>query len=293
MKRSYFKLPNSVVTDKKLSYSARHIAAVLYSRQNAKGECRKSLEQLCTISSYSMATVVKAIRELVAQGYLTVQKSYRYRETLGRVGCDRNTYCMNPEKMKGSYTLVARESLQNELKESAMVIYLYLLTAAGKRNRAWPSIRMIADAVGAAQSTICEALKRFKAMSGIIVENCIKRNRVFASNSYFLNVQRVKCTLLQKGNGKIEPSSEGHHIINTEIVKYPLINKEQSYYLDNESYKLGKKDIRQARKKEGSGFLSRLISHAAGLLHRLTGLFVPRDVTNTKGEVRPFEENQA
>lgn len=288
MKKSYFKLPNCVVTDKTLSYSARHIAAVLYSRRNTKGECSKSLEQLCKISSYSLTTVVKAIRELVDRGYLTVQKSYRYRETLGRVGCGRNTYCMNPEKLKGNYTLVDRQSLQNGLKESAMTVYLYLLTTAGKRNRAWPSIRMMADAVGMAQSTICEALKRFKAMSGIIVENCIKRNGVFASNSYFLNVQRVKCTLLQKGNGGIKPSSECYHNINAEVVKYPPITEEHSYYLDNESYKLGEKDIGRAQKKR-SRFLSCLISSAAGLLHRLTGLFVARDVTDTKGEVCPLD----
>lgn len=292
MKKSYFKLPNSVVTDKTLSYSARHIAAVLYSRQNAKGECCKSLEQLCRISSYSLATVVKAIRELVDQGYLTVRKSYRYKETLGRVGCDRNTYCMNPEKMKGSYTLVTRQSLRNGLKESAMAVYLYLLTVAGKRNRAWPSIRMMADAIGAAQSTICEALKRFKAMSGIIVENCIKHNGVFASNSYFLNVQRVKCTLLQKGNGEINPSSEYYHNMNAETVKYPPITEEHSYYLDNESYKLGEREIEQERKKQGTRFFSRLISGAEGLIRRLTSFFAPQYVTDVEGKVRLFEKSQ-
>lgn len=196
MKKNTFKLPNQLIMDQRLSFSSRHIGAIFYSRRNALGVCRKSLVQLSALSGYSKVTVLKAVKELEAFGYLKITYSHTFRKEIGCVCNDRNTYHLNLKFSKG-YTLVPRTALEQPIKDSAMVMYLYLFVAAGNRNRAWPSIRKISKAIGAAASTVCRALQKLKCLQGFFVEHCRAKSGSFCANSYFVHVTRVKCALLK------------------------------------------------------------------------------------------------
>lgn len=196
MRKNTFKLPNQLILEQRLSFSSRHIGAILYSRRNALGACRKSLMQLSALSGYSKATVLKAINELETFGYLNITYSHTFRKDIGYVCNDRNTYHLNL-KFSSGYTLVPRTALEHPIKDSAMVMYLYLFVAAGNRNRTWPSIHKISDAIGAAESTVCRALQKLKCLQGFLVEHCISNNGSFCANSYFVYIQRVKCALLK------------------------------------------------------------------------------------------------
>jgi len=77
-----FKLPNQLTTDASLSFSARRLGAVLYSRRNAFGFCQKSLATLASLSKLSVTTARKVISELSDAGYID---TYRYNERLGRM----------------------------------------------------------------------------------------------------------------------------------------------------------------------------------------------------------------
>ena len=117
-----FKLPNRVVTDKKLSYSARHIAAIMYMIQEQEGSCVRGLYQLCEISSYSIVTVVKSISQLRQQGYLSVQH--------GKKG---NRNCVNSYHMQTNEwpcTDISPKVFAEGARNMRVVIYLYLLIQA-------------------------------------------------------------------------------------------------------------------------------------------------------------------
>lgn len=116
-----FKLPNRVVTDKTLDYSARHLAALLYMVQEQEEECVRSLKQLCEASSYSVATVAKGIRQLRQQGYLSVQKKRRNGKYV-------NSYHMQLDEE--ACTDISPEVLAGAAKNMRIVMYLYLLTQA-------------------------------------------------------------------------------------------------------------------------------------------------------------------
>jgi len=76
-----FKLPNQLITDASISFSARRLGAVLYSRRNAFGFCRKSsLATLASLSKLSVTTARKAISELSDAGYVAHLNTYRHND---------------------------------------------------------------------------------------------------------------------------------------------------------------------------------------------------------------------
>lgn len=116
-----FKLPNRVVTDKTLDYSARHLAALMYMIQEQEKECVRSLKQLCEVSGYSVATVTKAVRQLCQQGYLSVQKKRRKGKYV-------NAYHIRLNEE--ACTVISSKVLAGAAKNMRMVMYLYLLIQA-------------------------------------------------------------------------------------------------------------------------------------------------------------------
>ncbi len=80
-----FKLPNELILDASLSFSARRLGAVLHSCRNPFGCCRKSLDTLAALVGMSVTTARKAISELSDAGYIAHINTYRYNERLGRM----------------------------------------------------------------------------------------------------------------------------------------------------------------------------------------------------------------
>ncbi len=183
-KRSYFKCPNALLEDDRLSYSARRIGCALFAYTNALGTCRKSYEDLARISNASVPTVAEAVRSLAEYGYITFATTRRFCRAIGGVAYGKNAYSVNRNLLSGGYTLVCRSIFSFDLTDAAFVIYGAILISMGNSNRAWPSITKLQKMTGAARSTVCAGLRLLKRLSSLLVQLCLKKNGAFAANSY-------------------------------------------------------------------------------------------------------------
>lgn len=179
-----FKVPNRLILDGSLSFSARRMGAVIYGHRNALGACRKSLARLSALASCSIATARKALEELERGKYITRYRNFRYDEKLNRMVYDKYTYHCDI-RFDGGYTLIPRTLFGHELKNSTFALCLYLYLRAGNGTRAFPSLNRTSRELWMAVSTVCRALKALSLAGVILAQLCIKANRAHANNSYF------------------------------------------------------------------------------------------------------------
>lgn len=180
-----FKIPNRLINDMALSFSARRLGAYFCAVSNRLGVARKSLAMLSGLSGLSVSTVQSAIDELERGGYLTRQKTYRYDTARMRLIYDKTAYQIQ-KHLSGGFTLVPAALLRERgLASSAFVLALYLCQQGADQGRAFPSIRQMSDAIGIAKSTVCRALQQLKAVAVFLVRHCVRKNHTFAANSYF------------------------------------------------------------------------------------------------------------
>ena len=180
-----FKLPNQLILDTSLSYNARRMGAVLFAHRNALGSCRKSLAQLAGLACCSIKTARKALNELAEGGYVEACKHYRYDETKGRMVYDRYTYHCDLSFL-GGFTLIPRSLFLASIKASSFAVALYLCYQAGNKRRAFPSLRRVCKDLWMSTATVCRAVRELAQVTLFHVEHCLKANRAFACNSYFL-----------------------------------------------------------------------------------------------------------
>lgn len=178
-----FQVPNRLILAATLSASARRMGAVLYSRRNRLGACRKSQSTLAALAGCSVTTARKALGELERAGYITKTRHYKYDETKGRLVYDQYTYHCDLG-FHGGFTLVPRDLFGHTLISSAFVLCLYLYLRAGNRNRAFPSLNTICKDLWMGKATVCRALKALGAAGRIYAQHCLKTNRAFSKNSY-------------------------------------------------------------------------------------------------------------
>jgi len=179
-----FKVPNQLILDGSLSFSARRMGVALYGHHNPFGACRKSLKQLAALASCTITTARKALDELESSGYITRCRHYRYDEKLNRLVYDQYTYHCDL-KFDGGYTLIPRDLFGHALKNSTFVLCLYLYLRAGNGTRAFPSLNRISKELWMAISTACRALKALTGTGIILAQLCIKANKAHSNNSYF------------------------------------------------------------------------------------------------------------
>lgn len=134
-KRQTFQMPNRLILDVSLSYSAKRVGAVLFAHRNALGSCRKSLLELSALSGSIVSTVRSAIDELMGGGYIARKVGYRYSAAHGRVVYDKFTYFCNLD-FGGGYTLAPRTLFGCKLHSTAFLLYLYLCYCAGQAHGA-------------------------------------------------------------------------------------------------------------------------------------------------------------
>ncbi len=183
-KRSFFKCPNSLIRDDRLSYSARRIGSALFAFTNRFGSCRKSYEDIARIAGVSVPTVVEAVRALAEFGYITFTTTKRFCRVIGSVGYGKNAYSVSLNRLSEGYTLISRRIFSYDLTDAAFVIYAAVLVCMGNTSRAWPSITELQKMTGAARSTVCAGLRLLKRLSSLLVQLCLKKNGTFAANSY-------------------------------------------------------------------------------------------------------------
>lgn len=182
---STFRIPNQLILDQTLSFSARRLAVVLYSRRNPLGCCRKSLAKLAELSSLSVTTTRKAIDELSSAGYIAHIHTYRYSEQLGRMVYANGVYqCLHSTAK--AFTLVPWKIFDAPMTSSAFVAALYLYYQAGNSSRCFPSLVAICRGIGASIATVCRARRVLDTVRLFFILRCKKRNRAFSSNSYHI-----------------------------------------------------------------------------------------------------------
>ena len=184
MKHSKCRVPNTLIQDTQLSYSARRLGCVFFSFSNALGTCRKSYDELAKLAHCSTKTAVSGVQQLIDAGYITRCNTYRNAD--GKVVYGKNVYSTDLNRLQDGYTLIPRSAFQHELKDAAFISLMAIYVCAGNATRAFPSISKLQKMTGAARSTVCAGLRLLKKLSTLLVQLCVKINRQFAANSYIL-----------------------------------------------------------------------------------------------------------
>ena len=185
-KRQLYRIPNRLMNDAALTYSARQAGNALYSKRSRLGQCVMSLAYLAKVSACSIPTVRKAVEELENAGYIRRCRNYQYSEQAGCVTYARTTYVCTLSTAR-DYTLVPREVIYSwALTSGAFCVCLCLFQQAGNSGRAFPAIRRIAQLFGMGYATVCQALALLRNQRLALVLHCKKRNHAFSMNSYFM-----------------------------------------------------------------------------------------------------------
>lgn len=183
--QSTFRIPNQLIVDATLSFSARRLGAVLYSRRNYLGCCKKSLAELAKLSGLSVTTTRKAIEELTSAEYIVHIRAYRYSEQLRRMVYDKSVYHCLLSTTK-DFTMVPWRIFDAPMTCGAFVAALYLYYRAGNSSRCFPSLAAICQGIGASMATVCRARRILDAVRLFCILQCKKLNRAFSSNSYHI-----------------------------------------------------------------------------------------------------------
>lgn len=179
-----FKVPNRLILDTSLSFSARRMGAVLYSRRNRLGACTRSLANLAMLAHCSIPTARKALAELEEAGFVSRTRNYKYDEELGRLVYAQNTYHCDLS-FQGGFTLIPWSLFGRCLKRGAFLVCLYLYYQTGNRDVAFPSLNYACKMLWMGKSTLCAALRELETAGVVYVRHCVKHNRAFSNNSYF------------------------------------------------------------------------------------------------------------
>lgn len=182
---STFRIPNQLIVDATLSFSARRLGVVLYSRRNYLGCCRKSLAELAKLSGLSVTTTRKAIEELTSAEYIVHIRAYRYSEQLRRMVYDKSVYHCLLSTTK-DFTMVPWRIFDAPMTCGAFVAALYLYYRAGNSSRCFPSLAAICQGIGASMATVCRARRILDTVRLFCILQCKKLNRAFSSNSYHI-----------------------------------------------------------------------------------------------------------
>lgn len=183
-----FRIPNSLILDAALGFNARRMGAVLYSRRNAQGTCRKSLQELARLTHCTVSTARDALSQLAAHGYISYVKPSRYDAGMGRAVHAKTIYTCNLALL-ARFTMVPRTIFDRQIRPSSFLVLMYLYLQAGNGTRAFPSLRFMAKKLGMAKSSVCRALNELEHARAIYVQTCIKANHSHSDNSYYFLCQ--------------------------------------------------------------------------------------------------------
>ncbi len=198
-------VPNNLITDTSLSYTTKRVAFVLLLLAGRKRRyVTASFAALARLCKCSTTTAQKAVKELCTRGYLHKSNRYHFGEKQNHLIYASNRYLWL--RREGGYTLVSRDILAYDLTPAAFVTLLYLYRCAGRKGRAFPSLRRIAE-VGLAmsRSTVCLALKALRLLQALVRHKCITKHCCHSSSSYYLtNFVFNRNQLSSEGSPKID-----------------------------------------------------------------------------------------
>lgn len=183
--KNCFKLPNSLIADTTIPYSAKSVCAVIYAYKDEHNEAMISAKKICKILHCDANLVFNALNILEKKGYIRRKRNYRNNNETRKLQYDKNSYVCLLD-MSADFTFVPRSSLYIKTTYASFSLYLYLLNQGFRKGRAFPSINKIINAVGISKSTILRAAEMLQAVGLIIKQQCKTVKNCFTSSSYFL-----------------------------------------------------------------------------------------------------------
>lgn len=177
-----FKMPNNLLCDKGLSFTARILGISLYCRKNRLNACRKSLKELADFCRLSEGTVEKGLKQLEQRGYLSRRKCSRFHRGRGRRENAKTVYFCAP--IKGGFTFVPRSVFQHDLNPSRFLVLLEMYFHTGERE-AFPSYTRISKDLHMSRNTAMDSVKELNDRNILYTRSCMKRNGAYSNNSYF------------------------------------------------------------------------------------------------------------
>ncbi len=231
-KQNYFKAYNCIITDPMLYSSSKRVMSTLLAYCSPKDTVRKTVEELSILSGVGTTTVRKALAELEARGFIRKLRRYRTSRYFSCPIYAANTYKICRRKLSGGFTLIPRALLQANISHSTFVTVMYIYKTAGRKGRAYPSLRNAAKRLDLAKATICRALKTIRRLQLVCKREC-KRGERFFCNSYFPTAWVRAGGLTVDPNTQKSFSAIGGLIFN----KHHVINKITGVYIMREEDK--------------------------------------------------------
>ncbi len=183
--QSYFKLPNSVILDENLYYSSKRVLAAMLAYSSRHGMLRKTTAELAALSQCSPDTVRHALEELERRGYLRKIRTYRFSPSMRRKIYAANAYKLRKKLLEGAYTLIPRRLLRANTTHAQFVVALHLYMSAGRKGRAFPSLRLIAKRLSMGKATVCRAVQALWRSQTVLRNRCRKGNRAYSCSTYY------------------------------------------------------------------------------------------------------------
>lgn len=183
--KGFIRVPNSLIMDKTMHYSTKEIYVRLLSHFWRGKKFQRSEEKLAKLTGYSRNTLRQAMRELEELGYIRRNHRYKWSAAIGRYVHDAAQYAFCIDLSDG-YTVIPRSILSKELKPSEFVTLLELYHSAGNSGRCFPSLNALAQRLDTVKAAVCRCIRGLLHALTLNRLRCKKRNRAFASNSYYL-----------------------------------------------------------------------------------------------------------
>lgn len=206
-------VPNALINDTTIQYTTKRVAFVLLLLAGRKNRSvTATFATLAKLAKCSTTTAQRAVAELVTRGYLLKSRRYHFGEKQNHLIYASNSYLWF--RRDGGYTLISRDILAYDLTPAAFANLLYIYRCAGRKGRAFPSLKRIAGVgLDMAKSTVCLALKALRVLQAVVRHHCVTSRRCFASNSYYTTDHVVSRTEQLPSNGG-SPKFDKPNIIN-------------------------------------------------------------------------------
>ena len=192
-RRGYAATPNKLIDDAVMQATSKIVFHAMSLSQGKGGLVKLTVEELVRLSGLCEETVLQALRELEACGFIRKKRCWRWSKTLDCPVYAANTYKLCRDFSEG-YTLLSAKIMYLEITPKEFCILMKQYRCAGREGRAYPSIRYIAGAgkkyadkgLKIAISTVCRALKRLQELGAIVKLECETRAGDNSCNSYYM-----------------------------------------------------------------------------------------------------------
>lgn len=177
---------NHILADDRLYPTTKRVLSVLLAFRGRKNHVNLTLVSIARLSHCSISTVQQAIRQLLELGYLEKLRQHRYSPYLDRIVYAANRYKLCNCSLEEGYTLIPWSLVGADITHSAFVVALNAYRWSGRKGRCYPSLRHMAKTLTISKATVVRALQQLRQLQILVKLYCVKKNRSYACNTYFV-----------------------------------------------------------------------------------------------------------